>query len=137
MKKDKAGGETDDRTSKARWGPVQMDALHTRLSEGVHYQTEKAMDSVIIDLQTMQAETNQQEGVLPIDPRTDMDKCDESMRTGISFPPDTAIEEAPGRPKRTRPLKPWGTVYRAGDDAAVVSKASGALRPKWRKGTLP
>ena len=51
----------------------------------------------------------------------------------ISFSADTSFIEGPDRPRWTKPLKPWDTVYRAGEDSDPTLEPTS----KWPSGELP
>ena len=57
----------------------------------------------------------------------------ESLPCSISFSADTSFKETPGRPRWTKPLKPWDTVYRAGEEVSLAVDDG----PKWSSDELP
>ena len=56
------------------------------------------------------------------------------MKSGITFPPDTSFNETAGRPIWTKPIKPWGAAYRAGEELLDEERYG---EVKWQPEELP
>ena len=55
----------------------------------------------------------------------------------ITFVPDTSDSEKPDYPKWTKPLKPWGTVYRAGEEIPEQILTPLTTLQNWTDGSIP
>ena len=72
----------------------------------------------------------------PQAPMIDNSQIDD-MESRLNFPMDTLMEEAPATPKWSKPIKPWGTAYRSGEEEGGASHCTNLQHSKWGSDILP
>lgn len=124
-KEEKAGGQDDLSKANAPLSViiVPMDAL--KLDSTMCNDKETTQNVPVVDV------SNEEKSEDVLAPELDDNVA--PLPGSIRFSADTAFIEGPDRPRWTEPLKPWDTVYRAGEDSELTI----APPAKWSPGALP